>query len=214
VATRLTTLRVGWRWYAVALLTDPLLYLAILWVLSTTLSSVFKPSVHLAGLALGLMAGGFEEIGWTGFATPRLLARRSVLTAGITLGVIWALWHMLADFAGNIFTLGAAWPLVFVLFWILPLTAYRVLMTWVYSHTRSLFVAQLMHASYTGRLLTLSPATNSQQALLWQIALVVGLWCLVALVTYLDQHPFWSRSVRDVSERPPRTATGQSRTSQ
>jgi membrane protease YdiL (CAAX protease family) len=211
---RLTTVRVGWPWYAIALLTNPLLYLAILWVLSTTVSTVFKPSVQLAGLAIGLMAGGFEEIGWTGFATPRLLARRGVLKAGVTLGVIWALWHMLADFAGNISTLGAAWPLVFILFWILPLTAYRILMTWVYSHTHSIFVAQLMHASYTGWLLALSPATNSQQALLWQIALAAGLWGLVALVTYPDGHPFWARPIRAVSERPPRTASGQSRTSQ
>jgi membrane protease YdiL (CAAX protease family) len=35
-----------------------------------------------------------EELGWRGFALPRLLKGRSALSAGIILGVIWGVWHL------------------------------------------------------------------------------------------------------------------------
>jgi hypothetical protein len=78
------------------------------------------------------------------------------------------------------------WVLWFVIYWILPLTAYRILMTWVYTKTRSLLVAQLMHASYTGWLFILSPATSPQD-LLWQAIFAVALWVLVAIVAINQQ---------------------------
>jgi hypothetical protein len=111
-----------------------------------------------------------------------LLKQNNPLKAGFFLGVLWACWHMLADFSGNIVNLSLTeWIAWFVIYWILPLTAYRILMTWVYSHTRSVFVAQLMHASYTGWLIILSPATPNTD-LLWEAIFAVSLWILVGLV--------------------------------
>jgi hypothetical protein len=34
------------------------------------------------------VTGSFEEVGWTGFATPRLLARRRLFVAGLWLGMV------------------------------------------------------------------------------------------------------------------------------
>jgi hypothetical protein len=62
------------------------------------------------------------------------------------------------------------------------LTAYRVLMTWVYANTQSLLLAVLMHASYTGWLLTLYPTTSLEQGLVWQAAFALALWVMVAVV--------------------------------
>ena len=54
----------------------------------------------------GLMAGFFEELGWIGFAIPKMRARYSILITGISVGVLWGLWHlplfMTADPAGKI----------------------------------------------------------------------------------------------------------------
>lgn len=35
-----------------------------------------------------------EELGWRGYALPRLLARTSPLKAGLILGLIWTVWHI------------------------------------------------------------------------------------------------------------------------
>jgi membrane protease YdiL (CAAX protease family) len=173
--------RVGWRWAALALLTVPLLVSAILWPLSVGIDPAFAPGFKLELFMLGLVAGGCEEIGWTGFATPRWLARRSALAVGLQLGLLWAVWHAAADFSSNHATMGAHWWAWFAVFWLATLPAYRMLMTWVYAHTHSLLLAILMHASYTGWLLVLYPATTLEQGLVWQALFAAGLWCVVAL---------------------------------
>ncbi len=174
--------RVGVRWYAVALLSMPLLLLAILWPLSVFVEPAFAPRFQWALFAIGLVAGSFEEVGWTGFATPRLLARQRLWTAGLGLGLVWALWHALVDFRQNFNTMGIAWLLEFAVFYVAALTAYRLLMTWVYANTQSLLLAVLMHSSYTGWVFVLFPTTSFEQNLVWQAAFAAGLWLLVAVV--------------------------------
>jgi hypothetical protein len=55
--------QVGWPWYAAALLTIPMLLLAILLMLSTAVSPVFAPGFQIVGVVVGLLSGGLEEIG-------------------------------------------------------------------------------------------------------------------------------------------------------
>jgi membrane protease YdiL (CAAX protease family) len=82
--SRLIRWRVGGRWYAIAFLTAPLLTAAVLLSLSL-ISRDFVPGIFnapdkvtllLFGLIVGLGAGVFEELGWTGFVIPRLGRRR------------------------------------------------------------------------------------------------------------------------------------------
>jgi membrane protease YdiL (CAAX protease family) len=183
----MTRWRVGGRWYAIALLTNPVLLLATLLPLSLAVSSAYAPGFQPIGLFIGLVAGFFEEIGWTGFATPRLLQKNTPLKAGLVLGLLWALWHMLADYSGNINAMGSNWPLSFIIYWILPLTAYRILMTFVYANTRSVLIAQLMHASYTGWQFAFSPATSFSQNLVWQGIFAASLWAAVVIVAVFNQ---------------------------
>ena len=70
--------------------------------------------------------------------------------------------------------------------WFLPLTAYRLLMTWVYSHTRSVLLGQLMHASYTGWLIVFTPDTPKTD-LLWEGIFAAALWILVGIVALIPQ---------------------------
>ena len=100
--SRLFRWRVGVRWYAVALLTAPLSMAAILGALSLT-SNAFIPGIITAedkasllifGLVAGLVAGFFEEIGWTGFATHELRKRHGLLATGLLVGVPWCLLHL------------------------------------------------------------------------------------------------------------------------
>ena len=58
-----------------------------------------KPILFLMGIAVGLVAGIFEELGWTGFAVPTLLRLRyGVLGTGLIVGVLWGAWHLPINF--------------------------------------------------------------------------------------------------------------------
>jgi membrane protease YdiL (CAAX protease family) len=186
---RMTRWRVGLRWYA-TLLIVPLLAGAILAGLSLA-SPAFNPGIMSAdnkvlSLVLFLVASfgaAVEELGWTGFATPHLRARHSVLATGLTVGMLWGTWHLLSDLGGNLADYGALYPLRFLLFWFVALTAFRVLIVWVYDYTGSLLLAQLMHASYTGSLVVLGPADASvAQNLLYQALFAAALCAVVAFL--------------------------------
>jgi membrane protease YdiL (CAAX protease family) len=181
--------RVDLRWYAAVILTAPLALLAIGAALAGA-SPVFMPrllgggdpaTVLGFGLAIGLLAGFFEEIGWTGFATPRLLSRRGVLAAGLVLGALWGIWHVLGDYWGNAGSYGALYP-ARALLWVATLAAYRVLMVHVYSKTSSLALMQLMHACFTGGQAILEPALAPVDYLLWYGTFSAALWILVVIV--------------------------------
>jgi membrane protease YdiL (CAAX protease family) len=131
---------------------------------------------------VGLGAGFFEELGWTGFAVPGLRRRYGVLATGLIVGVLWAAWHVLVVVWGIGNSAGAVPLAVFIpldLLSVLP--AYRVLMVCVYDHTRSLAVAMLMHASLTTSLLILGPLNVSGvQILTFELALAASLWIVLA----------------------------------
>jgi membrane protease YdiL (CAAX protease family) len=189
--SRLLRWRVGARWYAVALLTAPLLITATLFVLSLT-SPVFLPqilttddkvSLLLTGIVMGLVVGFFEELGWTGFAVPRLRLRYGGLTTGLIVGLLWGAWHF-PLFSGSVSSSGALPPALYLsvlLFSFLP--AYRVLMVWVYDRTGSLLVVMLMHAPLAASQLILIPlAITGVQVVTYDLVFAAALWVFVAAV--------------------------------
>src|SRR5829696_9249970 len=99
----------------------------------------------LAGLGLG--TGFLEELGWTGFAIPRMRLRYGVFSTGLIVGLLWGAWHFLSNVWGSGTSSGVPLALFMpvILFSFLP--PYRMLMVWVYERTESLLVAILMHAS-------------------------------------------------------------------
>jgi len=185
--SRLLRWRVGVRWYAVALLPAPLLAVAVLFALSQT-SMIFttddKAGLVLSGIAAGLTTV-FEEIGWTGFAVPRLRRRYSILTTGLIVGIVWGAWHFLQ----GLWISGAysgALPLAFFLplsvsSGVAQLTAYRVLLVWVYDRTGSLLVVTLMHASLTASTVFIfRPLATGVSYLTYAWVLAAALWVVVA----------------------------------
>ncbi|MDY6878550.1 MAG: CPBP family intramembrane glutamic endopeptidase [Chloroflexota bacterium] len=192
--SRLLRWRVGARWYAVALLTAPLSIAAVLLALSL-LSSEFLPAIFtsddkatllLSGIAAGLMVGVFEELGWTGFAIPRLRLRYGVLTTGgIIVGLLWGAWHFIVFWESDSFS--GALPLALLLarlFSCLP--AYRVLMVWVYDRTESLLIAILMHASLVASLVIVEPPLTGGN-LLTYILVRAAVWVVVAAVAVANR---------------------------
>jgi CAAX protease family protein len=191
---RLRKGRVGARWYAVALVTGPLVVSGVLMVLSLT-SPAFRPGIitvrdptnHLMlGLVTGLVAGLFEELGWTGFAIPRLRLRHGVFVTGLIVGPVWGAWHLLVTWWGSADTSGSLSMTVYLPAMTLSfLPPYRVLMVWVYDRTGSLLVAMLMHASLTASVRIFDPVPISGAPIVvYNLVLGAALWGVVAAVAF------------------------------
>jgi pimeloyl-ACP methyl ester carboxylesterase/membrane protease YdiL (CAAX protease family) len=190
---RLGKWRLGIHWYAIAILPAPIVSAGILAVLSMT-SPLFaadtKTPVVLGGLGAAVMTI-FEEIGWTGFAAPRHLRRHRVPMTGLIVGVLWGLWHLLQQvFIGGTYAGGI--PLVtFVMLSasaaVANLTAYRVLMVWLYDRTGSLLVTTLMHGMLTAStIFWFTPIATGALFLanVWLAATMM--WLLVGAVAVVD----------------------------
>ena len=91
---------------------------------------------------MGGQAG--EELGWRGYALPRLAARLGLRTAGILVGVVWAAWHLpLFYWFPQADTFGQSFPT-----YALGVVAISVAMSWLYARTNgSLFLTMLMHSA-------------------------------------------------------------------
>jgi uncharacterized protein len=142
------------------------------------LAAVITLAFHIfPGSALG------EEIGWRGYALPRLQAGRSALSASLILGVIWAFYHLPLFFTGQAFRS----PSILVPF-VISTISLSVLLTWVYNSTGgSLLLVVLLHA--TANLpLTLFLEPLGSRAML-PFLLYVGLLVVAAIVVVIVAGP-------------------------
>lgn len=80
-----------------------------------------------------------EEVGWRGFALPRLMTKMGPLAASAVIGAIWTLWHV------PMLTLQGVRPSLYAVF--VPfMVGGSVLFTWIYRHTRgSLLLSVITH---------------------------------------------------------------------
>lgn len=147
--------RIGWRWYG-SLLIIPATYLLGVFVhalvngvppdfrATPAYAAAGSPSAALALIAPVFVAnvlGNGEEIGWRGYALPRLQSRYSALFSALVIGLIWAVWH----FAVYLRSFNPVWFGWFVA----SVIAKSVLITWAYNGSRgSLLLATLYHAMW------------------------------------------------------------------
>jgi len=183
--SRLFRWQVSVRWYAVALVTAPLLVTTILFALSVTpaiITASDKASLLLSSIAVGLFVSFFEELGWTGFVIPQLRKRYGILTTGLIVGLLWGAWHfpLFSGSAGNSGVVPSPLFLAVLLFsWLPP---YRVLMVWVYDHTKSLLVGVLMHAAIDFCSLAILPsAMSGLSSVTYDLVFAAVLWVVAGI---------------------------------
>lgn len=100
--------------------------------------------MFLAAIVSTIIGGQIgEEVGWRGYALPRMARPLGLGPASIVLGVIWATWHLPlfyildGDKAGQSF-----------LYYLGQVVAISIVIAWVYMKTNgSLFVTMLLHAA-------------------------------------------------------------------
>ncbi len=199
--SRLINWRISLVWYAVALLTAPLVFAAVHYLLFL-ISPVYSPGfLGLNGASLmwlsimsGIMVGICEEIGWSGFAIPRLRLRYGILTTGLLVGVIWGAWHIMANDIWAIKTYsGGLNPVVYavltgVSFLIGQLPPYRLLMVWVYEKTDSLLIMMVMHASLTACSIAFSPTSMAGwQVFIYSFSVGAAMWLIAGVVVWVKR---------------------------
>ena len=169
-------------WY-LSLLAPPFLIITVLQLLAYFVSPSFKPNFFVLGILFGLPAGFLEEIGWSGFAYPKLLSGYSPLQAGIILGLFWGFWHLpVIDFLGATSPHGMYLAPFFISF-ILLLTGLRVLIGWLYINTGSILLTQLVHSVSTGCLAMLGPfGISPRQEVLWYAVYAAAIWITVLII--------------------------------
>jgi uncharacterized protein len=149
LGARLTNWRAGYWWLAIPII-PAITFLTplIRFGMGYPVDFAAMKSLILPGLAIGAVAGLMEEIGWRGFLLPQLLKRFSPAVATLILGAIWGgLWHGYADYFG-LGDRGVYFVPLMLLLGPGLLTAWSLLMTWVYEKTSgSLLLSILMHAS-------------------------------------------------------------------
>lgn len=179
-------------WYLKALLILPATMLAVLYALSL-FSANFTPVLYLNVMAFsGLLSSLWEEIGWTGFATPLMLKRLSPVEVGLLLGFLHAMWHLPASIYGA----GAFHGDLFIANFLataIGIVGLRVITIWIYARTRSLVLGWLTHAGFTGGQLSfVSLDLTSAETIIWNSAFsaaVIG----IAAVVLMRNKDLWER---------------------
>ena len=181
--------KVSAEWYAISLFLIPMVLLAVLFSLSV-ISPKFLPNYSIIfGVAIGFMSGFFEEIGWTGFALPRLQSKFTPLVSGISLGFIHTIWHFLADYLGSINFYNETYFFHFAL-WVVGLVALRILIVWIYNNTKSVFLAQLTHASFTGSQIIFGPVVSGTETITYYSLFTFTLLIITGLIVLKEKRFF------------------------
>ncbi len=120
--------------------------------------------------AISFLANTCEEIGWRGFALPRLQKQYSALLATLIVGVLWGLWHLpLLFMVGN--------PMSeYPFFWFVSIFADAFVYTWLYNSTKgSILIVALFHVSgniFAGFITGVSPVVYALVNCVVAIALI------------------------------------------
>jgi membrane protease YdiL (CAAX protease family) len=196
---RIRQVRAGWRWYLFILAGIPALILLGIILQPGALASfqgltpVVLVSYPVAFVAVWFLGGPLgEEIGWRGFALPRLQPRFGPLRGTLLLGVLWCFWHLpefwMPSQGGGLGTGPAGFALTNLAMFLPVVLALAIIFTWVFNHTRgSVFIAITAHASVDTPelvLLPLFPAVGYTGLLL---ALLIGFGVPALLIVILTR---------------------------
>jgi membrane protease YdiL (CAAX protease family) len=150
---RIVLWRVGLRWYLFALLGIPAITVLGAVVLPGVVGSFETPALSMVltypvSFVVTLVIGGplGEELGWRGFALPRLQRFYGPLVGSLVLGLLWAFWHLPYFWMPEWGT--PKGTILDIVWFVLADIALTIIYTWVFNNTKgSLLIVILVHAS-------------------------------------------------------------------
>jgi len=190
---KLTNWKFKSKWYVISALTLPAFSICILFFLSrfsddyipNIITADNKVNLILSGLIYGIVGGGIlEELGWSGFAVPKLKQKYSTLKTGLVVGFFWGAWHFLPTIWGSGNESGELLLSVFLpgfFFHYAGLVPFRIIMVWVMDNTKSLLGPIIMHTTLTAFLFfMLNISKFGIPLFIYYACLAAGFWIIVA----------------------------------
>ncbi len=193
LVSSLTHWRVHPGWYVLALLGPPAVmviaiagHLALGGVAPAYPAAHLWPLVAVNFLAVLLIGGPLgEEIGWRGYALPRLSVTAGPTYAAVLLGILWAVWHVPLSFLVG--TPQAGLPMVW---FAVQAVSFSIILAILYRETGgSLVLPILLHTSantFAGPLRVLPPEAGSSRPFILMV-LLTTLAALVAVAAFGDR---------------------------
>ena len=172
-------------WYAFAILFPPFLIL-----IEMGIAYLFKTSVSfftngIVGLVTAVLYVG-EELGWRGYALPKLLQQRTPFAASLILGVLWAMWH-LPNFVFPLEGVPPLGPFPVVALWVVSQT---FLFTWLYMNSNgSVLITTLFHAS-------INAFTFNGMDITVKWILQAVFWLIAAIIVVLTSRKQWVQQLQ------------------
>jgi membrane protease YdiL (CAAX protease family) len=165
---RIIQFKLGWRWYLFTFLiviAGTVGQITINRLLGNTFNGTLFLTQLVSFLPLLILGPLSEEIGWRGYALPRLQTRWNALTSSVIIGVVWGLWHLpLFMMVG---TSQHELGIPFIGF-LLIMSANSLFYTWLYNNTQhSLWSAILLHWLYTYATLVVSSGVTRSPLYNW-----------------------------------------------
>jgi membrane protease YdiL (CAAX protease family) len=201
--------RFGWRWYLVLLAPTALVVGTITLVAVTRGGPTAALAVPLLSAIIAVAFMTFpgsalgEEIGWRGYALPRVQSRRTALTASLVIGSLHGLWHLPLWLRGDADHRLSVYPA-----FLIQALALAVIYTWLYNSTKgSLLLVVLFHTATNAPLtLVLLPLGIENWVLpFW---LMAGFTAVAALIVVAVFGPTnLSRQPRQAQPATPAEAT-------
>ncbi len=132
-------------WYVPIVLLRPAVVVVAYGVMLGMGTALPSPELNVlpavAMLLAFLIAASGEELGWSGYVLEPLQARWNALAAGLLIGLVGALWHIVPLVQAQ---RSASW----IAWWCLAAVSSRVIVVWLYNGTRgSVFATILCHAT-------------------------------------------------------------------
>ncbi len=186
---RMVQLRASWQAWVLALIAIPAVIAAISRLGPPTAggppagipADVPLPALMAVLFVIFLMGGPLqEEIGWRGFALPRLNAAMHPVAASVLVGVLWGCWH-LPQFAIQAWDTPHGSVLDVVAFLTFTVTASLVLGWIANTASRSVLLPILGHNALNWAL-TVAPGLTSHAPTMWSAAVGCGLLGLLGIV--------------------------------
>lgn len=190
-------LKIGFKWYIFSLLVLPAVMFIGMMIVNggfptfKGLSSSFFAIYPIFLVVVFYGGGPFpEEIGWRGFALPRMQEKFGTLKASILLGFLWACWHLPQFLTrsqhGGPGTRFHTFVINFLIFTVACI-ATTIVLSWVYNKKQgNLFSVMLVHASIN-TFSMIQPYTTNPYLKDIDISFTIGFVGLALIVLFLTR---------------------------